>query len=98
MESAYEACLCHELGLAGVQWERQVPLPLQYKGIKIDQGYRMGVVVEDRLILKIKTVDKLQPIHEAQLLTYLRLSSYRTGLLLNFHQAVLRDGIKRMVL
>lgn len=98
LESAYEACLCHELGLAGVQWERQVPLPLQYKGIKIDQGYRMDVVVEGRLILEIKTVDKLQPIHEAQLLTYLRLSGRRVGLLLNFHQAVLRDGIKRMVL
>jgi len=98
LESAYEECLCHELQTAGLAFERQRPLPVIYKGIRLDCGYRLDVVVERCLILELKTVEKLLPIHEAQLLTYLKLSGLRTGLLLNFNSAVLRDGIRRMVI
>jgi GxxExxY protein len=84
LESAYEECLCWELGEAGLAARRQVPLPVVYKGVRLDLGYRFDVVVEDRLLLELKSVDKLLPIHEAQLLTYLRLSELKTGLLLNF--------------
>lgn len=98
LESAYEECLCWELAQAGIALRRQVPLPVVYKGVKLDLGYRLDVVVEDGLILELKTVDALLPVHEAQLLTYLRLSGLRTGLLLNFHAPVLRDGTVRMVL
>jgi GxxExxY protein len=98
LESAYEECLCHELGLMGNEFKRQWPLPLVYKGLKLNVGYRIDVLVEPGLILELKTVDKILPIHEAQLLTYLRLSGLRTGLLLNFHAPVMRNGVKRMVL
>ena len=97
LESAYEECLCHELRLAGITFQRQVPLPVVYKGVHLDCGYRLDVVVEGRLILELKTMERLLPIHEAQLLTYLRLAGIHTGLLLNFNVPVLRDGIKRMV-
>lgn len=97
LESAYEECLCHELWSAGLTFERQVPSPVVYKGIHLDCGYRLDVVVERCLILELKTVEKMIPIHEAQLLTYLKLSGLRTGLLSNFNSAVLRDGIRRMV-
>ena len=98
LESAYEECLCHELQLRGLAFQRQVDLPVVYKGIRLDCGYRADLVVEDRVVLELKTVEKIMPVHEAQLLTYLRLSAKRVGLLLNFNSAVLRDGIKRMVL
>ena len=98
LESAYEECLFWELGQAGLKTQRQVPLPVVYKEVQLDLGYRLDLVVEDELIVELKTVDKLLPIHEAQLLTYLKLSGMKTGLLLNFHSAVLRDGMKRMVL
>jgi GxxExxY protein len=98
LESAYEECLCFELGEHGLSFERQRPLPVIYKSVRLDCGYRMDVVVEDRLILELKTIERLLPVHSAQLLTYLRLSGIRTGLILNFHAPVLRDGIKRMVL
>ena len=98
LESAYEECLCWELAQRGVSFRRQVPLPIAYKGIKLDADYRVDVVVADELIVELKTVDIILPVHEAQLLTYLRLSSLRKGLLLNFHTAVLKQGIKRMVL
>jgi GxxExxY protein len=87
-----------ELGQAGLNTERQVSLPVVYKQVKLDIGYRLDLVVQNTLIVELKTVEKLLPIHEAQLLTYLKLSGMKTGLLLNFHSAVLRDGIKRMVL
>ena len=96
-KSAYEQCLCHELSLRGLQLQRQVELPVVYKGIRLDCGYRMDVVVEDAVIVELKTVDKLLPIHEAQLLTYLKLYRRHLGLLLNFNVPVLKDGIKRMV-
>ena len=98
LESAYESCLCHEMTLNRVEFQRQVPLPVVYKGFKLDCGYRMDMVVRGEVVIEVKTVERLLPIHEAQLLTYLKLSGLRRGLLLNFHSAVLRDGIKRMLL
>jgi GxxExxY protein len=98
LESAYEECLCYELKTARLAIQRQVPLPVRYKEVQLDCGYRLDVVVEQCLILELKTVEKLVPIHEAQLLTYLKLSGMKTGLILNFHSAVMRDGVKRMVL
>ena len=87
-----------ELTEAGVSLARQVPLPVVYKGVRLDMGYRLDLVVDGRIIVELKTVERLTRVHEAQLLTYLRLSGLRTGLLLNFNTAVLKDGIKRMVL
>ena len=98
LESAYETCLCHELSLRGVAFERQVSLPVEYKGVNLDCGYRMDLVVEDSVVVELKTVDKVLPIHDAQLLTYLRLSGKRIGLILNFNSAVLKDGLVRKVL
>ena len=98
LESAYEECLCHELGIRQLNFSRQVALPVRYKEITLDCAYRMDVVVENKLILELKAVDKLLPIHDAQLLTYLRLSNLSTGLLLNFNVPVLKDGLKRMML
>jgi len=98
LESAYEECLCHELRLEGIGFTRQQPLPVVYKGVHLDCGYRLDVVVESKVIVELKTVDRLLPIHEAQLLTYLRLAGIHTGLILNFNVPALRQGIKRMVL
>lgn len=98
LESAYEECLCFELESQGIEFARQVPLPVTYKNTKLECGYRMDVVVEGRLVIELKTVDRLLPIHEAQLLTYLKLSGLETGLLLNFNSSVLKDGIRRLVL
>lgn len=96
LESAYEECLCYELSDAGLVFKRQVQLPVSYKMVKLDCGYRMDIVVSESLVLEIKTVEKLLPIHQAQLLTYLRLSGLRTGLLINFNVPILKNGIKRM--
>ena len=98
LESAYEECLCHELRLSGIAFARQQPLPVVYKGVHLDVGYRLDVVVEGRVIVELKTADRLLPIHDAQLLTYLRLAGIHTGLILNFNVPALRQGIKRMVL
>ena len=98
LESAYEECMCRELAIRGTPFVRQVMLPLEYKGVKLDCGYRMDIVVSDRVIVELKCVDKILPIHEAQLLTYLKLFRKRTGLIINFNKALLRDGIKRLVL
>ncbi len=97
LESAYEECLCRELELRGFTFERQKPLLLEYKGIKLDCGYRMDVVVEKKVVLELKCVDAIAPVHEAQLLTYLRLSGLKVGLILNFFVPVMKDGIKRLV-
>jgi GxxExxY protein len=97
LESAYEQCLCHELSLRGLAFQRQVELPVVYKGVRLDCGYRIDVVVENVVVLELKAVDKLLLIHEAQLLTYLKLYQRQLGLLLNFHVPVLKDGIKRIV-
>ena len=98
LESAYEECFCYELKAHDVPFRRQVPLPVIYKTIKLDCGYRMDVVIDDRLVVELKTVDRLVAVHDAQLLTYLKLSGIGTGLLLNFNTAVLKDGIRRLVL
>lgn len=98
LESAYEQCLYYELTQAGLKFERQKELPIQYNNVKIDCGYRQDVLVEDELILELKCVDKLTPIHEAQLLTYMKISTVHLGLLINFNSVLLRDGIKRFVL
>ena len=98
LKSAYEECFCLELREAGITFSRQVPLPVVYKGIRLDCGYRLDVVLERDLIVEIKAVERLLPIHEAQILTYLRLSSIRTGLLVNFNSVVLKDGLRQFVL
>ena len=97
LESAYEECLCHELQLRKLTYERQKPLPLCYKGINLDCGYRLDVVVESLIILELKACEQIEPIHKAQLLTYLKLSGLKLGLLLNFHVPVMKDGIVRLV-
>jgi GxxExxY protein len=97
LESVYEECLCYELNLRGLTYQRQVELPIRYKGVLLDCGYRMDVVVEDAVVLELKGIDLLLPIHEAQLLTYLRLSSKRVGLLINFSVPALKDGIVRRI-
>jgi len=97
LESAYEGCLCYEFTQHGIQFERQLPLPIHYKNVRLDCGYRLDIVVERSLILEIKSVEQLLRLHEAQLLTYLKLSGIRTGLLLNFNVMLMREGIKRLV-
>jgi GxxExxY protein len=97
LESAYEECLCYELAQHGLNFERQQALPVVYKGVRLDCGYRLDIVVEDAVILELKTVEKLLPIHEAQLLTYLKLTGLTLGLLLNFNVPVLKDGLRRVV-
>jgi len=97
LESAYEECLCHELSLQGVSFERQKTLSVEYKGKKLDCGYRLDIIVENTIILELKSCEKIEPIHKAQLLTYLKLSGLHLGLLLNFNVPVMRDGIIRIV-
>ena len=97
LESAYEECLCHEFGLRGLSNERQKPLPVVYKGVELDCGYRLDIVVENTIILELKSCEKIEPIHKAQLLTYLKLSGLKLGLILNFNVALMRDGIVRIV-
>ena len=98
LESAYEECLCHELELRAIPFERQKELPLEYKGVALDCGYRLDLVVANKLILELKTCEALEPIHEAQLLTYLKLTGIKLGLLINFNVPVLKEGIKRLAL
>jgi GxxExxY protein len=97
LESAYEACLAHELRLLGLRIERQKPVPLIYKEVKLDCGFRADLVVENRIVVETKCKDAIHPIDEAQLLSHLRLLNIQVGLLTNFHVLVLRDGIKRLV-
>jgi GxxExxY protein len=97
LESAYEECLCHELSLRKLLFERQKPLPLGYKGIKLDCGYRMDLVIQNQVIVELKCAEKITRVHEAQLLTYLKLAEVKVGLILNFHEPLLTDGIKRLV-
>ena len=97
MESVYEECLCYELTQRGLGFQRQVELPVAYKGIKLTCGLRMDLVVEDAVVLELKTVDQLLPVHSAQLLTYLKLSGKKVGLLINFNERVLTKGLKRLV-
>ena len=98
LESAYEECLSFELDQAGLSYRRQVPLPVIYKDVRLDCGYRMDLVVENKLIIEIKATERLMPIHEAQMITYLRLSGLHVGLLVNFNDLTLRNGLRRVVL
>lgn len=98
LESAYETCLCHELNLRDIQHERQVHLPVRYKAIQLDAGYRIDLLVEGILVIELKSVTELTEVHEAQLITYLKLSNKRVGLLINFNTALLKNGILRRVL
>jgi GxxExxY protein len=97
LESAYEVCLIHELRKRGLDVQSQLALPVVYDGVKLDAGYRIDLLVENAVIVELKAVEKLLPIHEAQLLSYLKLSDKRLGLLLNFNVVHFRDGIKRIV-
>ena len=98
LESAYEECLCHELHLRGLAFERQVDLPVSYKGVHLSCGYKIDLLVRNEVILELKTVESILPVHEAQLLTYLKLLNKQVGLLINFNTALLTRGIKRIVL
>jgi GxxExxY protein len=98
LESTYEKCLEHELNLAGLSYTVQQLLPVNYKGVELDCGYRLDLVVENKLIVELKSVEKLQKIHEAQILTYMKLTGLNVGLLINFNESLLKNGIKRFVL
>ena len=97
LESAYEECICHEIGFGGLSYERQKSLPLTYRGLQLDCGYRLDVVVENAIILELKSCEAIEPIHKAQLLTYLKLSGLSLGLVLNFNVPLMRDGVVRVV-
>jgi GxxExxY protein len=98
LESAYQNCLCRELELRGMIFERERPLPLEYKGVHCECGYRLDLLVAGKVVVEVKSVEALAPIHEAQLLTYLRLGGWNVGLLINFNVPVLKDGVRRKVL
>ena len=98
LESAYEICLCRELSLQDLLFECQKPLPLSYKGVNLDCGYRADLIVDGRVLVEVKSVDDLAPIHDAQLLSYLKLSGLKVGLLINFNVRVLTHGIRRKVI
>jgi GxxExxY protein len=97
LESTYEQCLAYEFSNNDIRFELQKALPVEYKGIRLDCGYRIDILVENRIILELKAVEQLLPIHEAQLLTYMKLSNIKTGLLINFNELRLKDGLKRFV-
>jgi GxxExxY protein len=98
LEGVYQRCLCHELAKGEIPFTQQVRLPIHYDGVEIESGYRADIVVRDEVVLELKSVEQLMPLHEAQLLTYLRLSGCQVGLLINFNTASLTDGIRRRVL
>ncbi|HVJ85776.1 MAG TPA: GxxExxY protein [Caulifigura sp.] len=97
LESAYEQCLCRELELRGVPFVQQQQVPVEYKGVRLDCGYRLDLCVAGRIVVEVKSVSELLPIHEAQLLTYLRLTDFSLGLMLNFNVPLMKDGIRRIV-
>lgn len=98
LESIYQTCLAHEMALRELRFEKEKPLPVEYKGIKLEGGYRLDFVVEDKVVVELKAVDSIHDVHKAQLLTYLKLTGCKVGLLLNFNSAALKDGIERLVL
>jgi len=98
LESTYEMCLCRELSLRGIPFERQVPIPVRCKGVKLDCGYRADIVIDGTILFEIKAIDSQLPIHDAQLLTYLRLGGWQIGLLINFNVELLKHGLRRRVL
>jgi GxxExxY protein len=98
LESAYEECLCYELRSRGIAYDRQLELPVKYKGLQLDCGYRIDVLVEKKIVLELKSVESLLVIHEAQLMTYLKLSGCKLGMLMNFNVVLMKEGMKRIVL
>lgn len=98
LESAYEHCLAHEFGLRGISVQRQVPLPIAYEGMRLDAGYRLDLLVADAIMVEVKAVEALSRLHEAQVLTYLKLSGRRLGSLMNFNVALFKNGIRRLAL
>ena len=98
LESAYEACLCHELELRNIRFAKQAAIPVRYKDVSLECGYRADLLVEDKIVVELKSVEKLMPIHDAQLLSYLKLTNCTVGLLINFNVTILKQGIKRKVL
>jgi GxxExxY protein len=96
-ESAYEECLCCELGLRGIEFKRQVPLPLNYKGMKLECGYRLDLLVEDLVVVELKAVEAFDPIYDAQMITYLKLRNAWLGMIINFNVKKLKDGVRRLV-
>jgi GxxExxY protein len=97
LESAYEECLCYELEVKNLKYDRQKPLPIEYKGKQLDCDYRLDILVEDKIIVELKSCENIEPIHKAQLLTYLKLSGVKLGLLMNFNVPLMREGISRIV-
>ncbi|HTJ00064.1 MAG TPA: GxxExxY protein [Dongiaceae bacterium] len=97
LENAYEACLSRELQLRGINHQRQIPVPLDYKGIRVEIGYRADVIVEEKLLIELKAVDELLPVHTAQVITYLRLKKFPFGLLINFNEVLIKNGIHRVL-
>jgi GxxExxY protein len=97
LESAYEECLCHELALRNLSVQRQVPVPVVYKEVKLECGYRLDLVVEKTVVLELKSIEAFSPVHEAVMLTYLRLSGFKIGLLINFNVTILKEGIRRFI-
>jgi GxxExxY protein len=95
LESAYQECLCHELKLINLSFNREIPMPIIYKEIKLDHGYRLDILVENKVVVELKSVDSLLDVHTAQILTYMRLGEYSTGLIINFNVSLLKNGIKR---
>jgi len=97
LESTYEMCLCRELSIREIPFERQIPIPVEYKGVKLDCGYRADIVVDGTILLEIKAIESLLPIHDAQLLSYLKLGGWKIGLLINFNVELLKNGLRRRV-
>jgi len=98
MESCYESCFCHELAIRNIKYQRQVVLPIEYKNVQVKNGYRVDLLIENKLIIELKSVEKILPIHARQLLTYMKLAKIKTGLLINFNVYHLKQGIRRFVL
>ena len=98
LESTYQMCLCRELSIRGIPFERQVPIPVDYKGVKLDCGYRADIVVDETILIEIKAIDSLLSIHDAQLLSYLKLGGWKIELLINFNVELLKHGLRRRVL
>jgi GxxExxY protein len=97
LESAYEQCLARELGIRDIAFRRQVALPVEYKGLRLDCAYKVDLLVAEEVVVELKVVDVLLPVHEAQLLTYMKLGGWKVGLLINFHERMLKDGVRRFV-
>lgn len=98
LESAYQECLCRELTVRGIAYERERPIPLEYKGTRLECGYRLDILVASEVVVEVKSVETIAPVHEAQLITYLRLGGWKVGLLINFNVPILKQGIHRRVL